>query len=174
MIKKYLIFAVQHPGVLALVFLSLPVMADRSKAQIEETVVAAASSWAPTMVWDANSLLDVDINCDGKTDYVVMGQNEERVAVALLIGPISKSSYVHYKDFVVGSGAEDVICKLPITLELDTLDYDNEDEDIKELPGFRTSTRCLTFALTDDGCGTLHFYWNHGAKSLSSWRRQSQ
>ncbi len=121
------------------------------------------------IVWDKNSILEIDINCDGKKDYAILGQSAQGISVAVVLGPISIKRKIEAFTFSVGRQSQDSLCQLPAKLETESLDYD-PTEMVGKLSGFRSSKKCASFKLSDDACDSFHFYWDHMANALSWWR----
>ena len=118
---------------------------------------------------DNKSIIAVDINCDEKKDYAILGKSKQGVTVALVVGPVSKKSRIESFEFLVGKQSQDCLCQLPAILKAESLDYD-PTEAVGKLPGFKPSKKCIAFALADDACDSFHFYWNHQANALTWWR----
>lgn len=118
--------------------------------------------------WDKKSIIEVDINCDGKKDYAILGKSKQGVTVSLVVGPVSKKSRIESFEFHVGN-SQDNLCQLPATLQVESLDYD-PTEAVGKLPGFKPSKKCMAFVLSDDACDSFHFYWDHQANALTWWR----
>jgi hypothetical protein len=119
--------------------------------------------------WDKKSIIEVDINCDGKKDYAIFGNSEQGITLAVIVGPVSKKSRIETFNFPVGKQSQGSLCQLPAKLRVESLDYD-PTEQTGELPGFHSSKTCKAFRLDDDACDSFHFYWDHQANALTWWR----
>ena len=111
--------------------------------------------------------LIVDIDCDGKPDKVSLSQSTESAKVRVIFG--NRLHKPATFSFNASRGRPDAFCTLPVRVQAESLDYD-PSEAVGKIPGFQRSKTCLAFALADDQCDSLHFYWNHKTKKLEWWR----
>lgn len=133
------------------------------------TVIACASLTAgAALAGEAVRTLQVDIDCDGKSDRVFLSQNKRSASVRIVFGD-TKRRQAKLR-FVAAQGQQDAVCAMPVHLELQSLDYEPLKEEVPELPGFQRSKTCNSFALVDGECDSIHFYWDHEARELEWWR----
>ncbi|HTX60624.1 MAG TPA: hypothetical protein VMH02_13220 [Verrucomicrobiae bacterium] len=116
----------------------------------------------------ASTTLNLDLDGDGVPDRVTLTQgNGEaivRVAFAARSHPAQRFS------FPVDPGREDAVCALPVRLRAESLDYDPAPALGAALEGFVRSKTAHGFALVDERCDAIHFYWNHRTRRLAWWR----
>ncbi|MCE9633686.1 MAG: hypothetical protein K8Q92_05830 [Methylophilales bacterium] len=120
----------------------------------------------PTVAWPKKAI-EIDIDCDGKKDYVFSAQTEKSVSVGVVLGN-SKRKPESFT-FDVNRDRQDAVCALPVRIEPEAQDFD-PTEDIGEIPGFVRSKTCHAFALVNEECDSFHFYWNHSTKLIEWWR----
>jgi hypothetical protein len=144
-------------------------VAEAKSTEATDEIFQIVSKRMKNAIWDKTSIVEVDINCDGKKDYAILGISKQGVTVALVVGPVSKESKIQSLEFRVGKHSQDSLCQLPVKLRIESLDYDPTGA-VGKLQGFRSSKKCNAFGLTDDICDSFHFYWNHQAKTLNWWR----
>lgn len=140
-----------------------------ASAETAKELLQLVSKRMSEVKWDKKSIIEVDINCDGKKDYAILGKSKQVITVALLVGPVSKKSRIESFNFLVGKHSQDSLCQLPAELRIESLDYD-PTEAVGKLPGFRSSKTCNAFGLADNACDSFHFYWDHQTNSLAWWR----
>lgn len=137
----------------------------RISALLAGTLVATGAICASPEV----SKLQVDVDCDGKPDSVFLYQDERAASVRVVFGN-TKRRPARFR-FTLSPGSQGAVCKMPVRLDIESLDYDPSEEDVGELPGFSRSKTCVTFVLSDGECDSVHFYWNHNEHKLQWWRR---
>jgi hypothetical protein len=153
----------------SVLILCLSLVAEAKAAEATNEIFQIVSKRMQNIIWDETSIVEVDINCDGKKDYAILGKSRQGVTVALVVGPVSKESKIQSLKFLVGKRSQDSLCQLPAKLRIESLDY-GPTEAVGKLPGFRSSKECNAFGLTDDTCDSFHFYWNHQTNTLDWWR----
>lgn len=98
----------------------------------------------------ATSTLHGDFDCDGRTDTVLLQQGAGKVIVdARFADP---NHHPQRFVFAVDSAREDAVCRLPVHLVVEG------------------SGKCKGFAVVDEACDSLHFYWDRRSKRLEWWR----
>lgn len=150
-------------------FFCLALFAGAESTEIGNRALQLVSKRMKDVTWDKKTIVEIDINCDGKKDYALLGKAIRGVTVAVIVGPVSTKSRIESFEFFVGKHSQDSLCELPAKLRIESLDYD-PTEAVGKLPGFRSSKKCNAFGLTDDICDSFHFYWNHEANTLAWWR----
>lgn len=152
----------------ALIF-CLALLAGAESTEIGYRTLQLVSKRMKDVTWDKEAIVEIDINCDGKRDYALLGKSKRGVTVAVIVGPVSTKSRIESFEFFVGKNSQDSLCKLPAKLLIESLDYD-PTEAVGKLPGFRRSKKCNAFALADGVCDSFHFYWDHQENTLEWWR----
>jgi len=115
-----------------------------------------------------NASISVDLDGDRKPDTVLLRQGANSVVVLVRFGDRSKKE--EQFRFTVDPGREDAVCKLPVRLRIEPLDYDLTAALGESLPGFVRSKSHNGFAIVDEACDSIHFFWNHRTKRLEWWR----
>ncbi|MFC4526353.1 hypothetical protein ISN76_18970 [Dyella halodurans] len=117
--------------------------------------------------WDKASAAQVDIDSDGKPDYVFLRQDATSATVALILG--AQEHRVITRTFRIGGQSQSDLCSGPVSITVESLDYDPMDEP-GAIGGFRRSKAGVSFALVDGECDAFHFYWDVAKKDLAWWR----
>lgn len=118
--------------------------------------------------WNSKSAITVDIDCDGKADYVLLSQTKDRATVGLVLGK-AKGQKVFVQNIAIAKPMQESLCASPAELESESLDYDPTDA-VGKLPGFKPSETCSAFILSGGECDSFHFYWDHQHHRLTWWR----
>jgi hypothetical protein len=108
-----------------------------------------------------------DFDCDGRADTATLVQTRAAATVRVAFGGSRREPQTFY--FRTQSRADNWICRLPVHLELESLDYDANSA-AGPIEGFVRSKKCKGFALVDEACDSAHFYWNHARHRLDWWR----
>lgn len=122
----------------------------------------------PSVPWSSQSAIAVDIDCDGKTDYVLLSQTKHRASVGLVLGK-TKGRKVFVQEIAIAKPKQESLCAGPAELDSESLDYDPTDA-VGDLPGFKSSKTCSAFVLSGGECDSFHFYWDHQHHNLTWWR----
>jgi hypothetical protein len=133
----------------------------RTAGVVLAALIGAASSASP-----AKLLLDLD--GDGKADTVLLYQN--RTTATVVVRFANPSEELQHLTFGVDPNRENALCRLPVHLRAESLDYDIADATGEQIPGFVRSKNGKGFALVDGACDSMHFFWNHRTKRLQWWR----
>jgi hypothetical protein len=104
-----------------------------------------------------SSRLTGDFDCDGRPDTAFLTQGGGRATVRVVFADRSHPPQVFR--FVADPAREDAVCRFPVYLKSESLNN-----------GSVRSKRCPGFALVDNTCDSIHFYWDHSTKRLSWWR----
>lgn len=118
------------------------------------------------LVWSPKPVV-IDIDCDGKRDFVFIAQSSNAASVGVVLG--RKTNRVTVLTFAVDSSDQDSLCAVPVSIEPEPLDYDPTDA-VGKLPGFVRSKSGTAFVLSDGECDPFHFYWNNKDGRLDWWR----
>jgi hypothetical protein len=103
----------------------------------------------------AAQVLHLDLVADGRLDTVTLTQGGGAVTLR-----VDFANRVHRSQtfrFTVDSGREDAVCALPVHLE-------------KERLSAAPMRGELGFAIVDERCDSLHFYWDRNQDKLTWWR----
>jgi hypothetical protein len=126
--------------------------------------LAAADS---SVVWEPQSVLVGDVDCDGVPDSVFVGRSPSRVAVGVIransLVPDILSFGVH------GGVVQDEVGSSNAQLTFESLDYDPREE-VGEIDGFQRSRVCKGLDLGDGESDSMHLFWNRKSHQLEWWR----
>lgn len=146
---------------LALALLTTSVMASESDA------LKSLQKASPDHIWDRESALKVDIDSDGKPDYVFLSQDSRSATVGLVLG--QRGLRVIVQTFPIGDTSQDSLCAAPAGIGKESLDYDPTDA-VGPIAGFRRSRVGTAFILGGGECDVFHFFWNTETNKLDWWR----
>lgn len=127
------------------------------------TALDAARQYDPAVQWSAQSVLEADLDQDGRADYALLGHRKDRVVVAVVRGPLAPGTPVWTLEFPVKGGGEDALCSADAKIAVEPL-------------GDETKTRRggggqgVGLNLHDDKCDAFHIFWNPEKKKLEWWR----
>lgn len=122
----------------------------------------------PNANWAIKTALKIDIDCDGKNDYVFLSQSPKHAQIGLVLGRKNGQS-VFTQKIPFNKSNQDSLCEAPASIESESLDYDPTGA-VGELPGFIQSKSCSSFILAGGECDVFHFFWNHKNNKLEWWR----
>jgi hypothetical protein len=149
-----------------LVALALALLAAGAQAT-EADALKLLQSASPNRVWDPSSALKIDIDSDGKPDYVFLSQDAKSATVGLVMG--QKGHRVLVQTFPIGDPSQDSLCAAPAGIAKESLDYDPTDA-VGAIPGFRRTKSGVGFILGGGECDVFHFFWNTRTNNLDWWR----
>jgi hypothetical protein len=112
--------------------------------------------------------LTLDLNGDGRPDTVLLTQSKSAVDIVIYFGNAAYKPE-HFR-FPVDSGREDAVCRVPVKLYAESLDYDAASVAGGPISGFVRSKASKGFAIVDEACDSIHFFWNHRTKHMDWWR----
>jgi hypothetical protein len=92
------------------VILCLCWIAEAKSTEAANEIFQIVSKRMKNVIWDKTSIVEVDINCDGKKDYAILGKSKQGVTVALVVGPVLKESKINSFEFFVGKHSQDSLC----------------------------------------------------------------
>lgn len=137
--------------------------AAREMPRALERLAAADSS----VVWERQSLLVGDVDCDGVPDSVFVGRSASRVAVGVIRAAVRAPEIVSFG--VNGGAVQDDVGSNQAQLAFESLDYDPRDE-VGAIDGFQRSRVCRGLSLGDGDSDAMHIFWNHKSHHLDWWR----
>lgn len=122
----------------------------------------------PNEKWDEKTAFEIDIDCDGKSDFVFLSQTQDYAQVGLVLGRKNGQSVATQK-IAIGDPKQDSLCAAPAEIGTESLDYDPAQM-VGDTPGFQPSKTCKAFVLAGGECDMFHFFWNHKENKLDWWR----
>ena len=117
----------------------------------------------PTVKWNANSLIQADLDGDGVPDYALSGLGKERVVVGLVHGPLAAGSPAWTLEFPWNGGGEDALCSRDARIAPEPLDDTASARTGRPVKGTGIN-------LHDDKCDAFHIFWNPEKKKFEWWR----
>jgi len=148
------------------VVLTVPVSAvDRgTRNEVKDRVEAQQ----PGARWNAKDVQELDIDCDGNMDYAIGGRGNGVYYVAVVMGPVDRTSGAFVVNIPTG-GEGAVICDKDPKILVQSSDYDPAELLGGVSPeGFERSETCHELAIGLE-CMKFHIYWNHSAGQLGVW-----
>lgn len=138
---------------------------DRSTRNEVKDRVEALQSGAR---WNAKQVEELDIDCDGNMDYAIGGRGNGVFHVAVVMGPLERTTGAFVVDIPTGrEGA--VVCDKDPRVLVQSSDYDPAELLGGLAPeGFQRSETCQELAIGLE-CMKFHIYWNHSAGQLGVW-----
>ena len=131
-----------------------------------DRAVASLNAAAKTKIlWDFAKAKTADVTCDGRPDRVLFGLSAGKVWMGMLPGGGGKPQTM---EFVVSGGEQAALCGKPRRVEVYPLTCNTDS--VGELDGCKQVRSCKAFAIADDECDSLNFYWNSSRKMLFWWR----
>ena len=156
-------FAMLRSGLVVLVLALLATNVLASEADALKRLQSAS----PDHVWDRGRALKIDIDSDGRPDYVFLSQNSQSATIGLVLG--KKGLGVLVRTFPIGDPSQDSLCAAPAGIAKESLDYDPYDR-VGAISGFRRSKAGTAFTLGGGECDVFHFFWNSKTNNLDWWR----
>ena len=126
------------------------------------TALDAARQHDPGVTWNAQSLLEADLDQDGRADYALLGTRKDRVVVGIVHGPLAAGTPVWTLEFPVKGGGEDALCSPEAKITVEPLD--------DEAKTHRKGGQGVGLNLHDDKCDAFHISWNPEKKKFEWWR----
>lgn len=141
-----------------------PAMAQNDAA----TILQKLKIDKPKVNWNEKSLTSADVTCNGLPDHLMLGQEKDKVWLAVVDGSKNNQlGQLRTYSFGVNSSSQESVCQLPVRIEIRPLVCDSEDGNLQ---GCKPSKACKSFALMDDACDSINFYWDSQHKKLVHWR----
>lgn len=126
------------------------------------TAVDAARQHDPAVQWNAQSLLEADLDQDGRADYALLGLRKDRVVVGIVHGPLAAGTPVWTLEFSVNGGGEDALCSPEAKIAIEPLGDEAKTR--------RGGAQGVGVNLHDDKCDAFHIFWNPDKKKFEWWR----
>lgn len=116
----------------------------------------------PGVKWNAKSLVQADLDGDGKADSALGGMKGDRYVLGIVQGPPAAGSRHWTLDFGVAEEDQESLCSLQVKLSVEELDRSAGDGDM--------AAKAKGLRLHDDRCDAFHIYWNTREKRYDWWR----
>jgi hypothetical protein len=126
------------------------------------TALDAARQHDPAVQWNAQSLLEADLDQDGRADYALTGLRKDHVVVGIVHGPLAAGTPVWTLDFPIKGGGEDALCSPEAKIAIEPLGDEAKTR--------RGGGQGMGINLHDDKCDAFHIFWNPEKKKFEWWR----
>ncbi|MFL6237043.1 MAG: hypothetical protein ACJ76N_28190 [Thermoanaerobaculia bacterium] len=126
------------------------------------TALDAARQHDPAVQWNPQSLLEADLDQDGRADYALTGTRKDRVVVGIVRGPLTAGTPVWTLEFPVKGGGEEALCSPDAKITIEPLDDEEKAR--------RSGGQGMGINLHDDKCDAFHIFWNPEKKKFEWWR----
>jgi hypothetical protein len=121
----------------------------------------------PNTQWSSQSLVEGDLDQDGRPDYAVSGIRKDRFVVGIVEGPVSAGSKTWFLDFPWKGGGQEALCSDKAKMTLEPLDPAAKAGERKAATSSKAG---LGINLHDDLCDAFHIYWDPSRKTFDWWR----
>jgi len=121
-----------------------------------------------TSLFASESLVNGDIDCDGKNDIAKTVHTKNKVKVIVELGNGKNSN-----ELIFGLGKslyQDHLCGNKGSLNSETLEKDLSMMLGKNPEGYKPSSSCIGLRLSGGECDSFHIFWNHKTNQLNWWR----
>lgn len=125
------------------------------------TALDAVRQHSPAVEWNAQSLIEADLDQDGRADSVLTGLGKDGVVVGIVHGPVGAGTPVSTLEFPLNGGGEDALCSRDVKITLEPLGDEAKT---------RTGRAGMGINLHDDKCDAFHIFWNPEKKKFEWWR----
>ena len=124
----------------------------------------------PRFNWQKDTAVVVDINADGVNDIAVLGYTDDKAAVGVVSGKITKSFSTKILDFNRGRDTQRGMCGKTAKLIVEKTS-EAPKEALEEFPdGYRVCEKCVEISVEDGLCDPMTIYWNYKTNELGWWR----
>jgi hypothetical protein len=137
--------------------------------QITDALKALQKAY-PKFNWQKDTAVVVDINTDGINDVAVLGYTDDKAAVGVVSGKLSKSFNTKILDFNRGRDTQRGMCGKTAKLIVEKTSETPKDA-LEEFPeGYRICDKCFEISVEDGLCDPMTIYWNYKTNELGWWR----
>jgi hypothetical protein len=126
------------------------------------TALDAARQHDPAVQWNPQSLLEADLDQDGRADYALTGLRKDHFVVGVVRGPVVPGTPVWTLEFPLKGGGEDALCSPDAKITIEPL---GDEEKARRAGG-----QGMGINLHDDKCDAFHIFWNPEKKKFEWWR----
>jgi hypothetical protein len=144
------------PGLLGCAGTRPPLGPETSPPAKRLTALDILRQREPDTEWDPDSLLEADLNQDGKDDYALTGIRGNLLVVGVVHGPVGDSCR-HWTLEFTWDGTQDALCSRKARIDLEKV----EEEGAPARSGIN---------LHDDQCDAFHIFWDPEQKTYDWWR----
>ena len=126
------------------------------------TALDAARQHDPAVQWNPQSVLEADLDQDGRADYALTGTRKDHFVVGIVRGPIAAGTPVWTLDFPVKGGGEDALCTPDAKIAVEPLGDESKTR--------RGGSPGMGINLHDDKCVAGHIFGPPEMKKCEWWR----
>lgn len=157
-------------GVVAFMMLLAPAAAQTHRHDVATAVGVLRDVRPYGVTWRYSQHLDM--NGDGERDEVFTSQNRTRFYVAVVLGPISRTSRVSVVSFDRVGNSQETLCGSFEALQPEKLGVREELRRAvgDELSGYPSGTAASGLRLVAGECDDFHLFWDTSANALNWWR----
>jgi len=149
----------------ACLFATQPTISTKQRSNIMTLLQRAR----PEVKWDSLTLIRSNFVNGKPSNFAVLGTSDQKVHVAIIVGPLSTPSSVFSEEFAIDPGVQKGICALPAKLEAEALkDAQPEHHGALDLVSLKEDVKGLR--LSGGDCDRVDLYWSPVLKKLMWWR----
>ncbi|HEY2295832.1 MAG TPA: hypothetical protein VGM86_34450 [Thermoanaerobaculia bacterium] len=126
------------------------------------TALDVARQHDPAVQWNPQSLLEADLDQDGRADFALLGTRKDHVVVGIVHGPLAAGTPIWTLEFSVKGGGEDALCSPDAKITVEPLGDEAKTR--------RGGGQGVGLNLHDDKCDAFHIFWNPEKKKFEWWR----
>lgn len=134
------------------------------------TALDVARLRQPNTQWSSQSLVEGDLDQDGRPDYALSGIRKDRFVVGIVEGPVTAGSKTWFLDFPWKGGGQEALCSDQAKISLEPLDPSTKAGERKAANDGKGGKGGLGINLHDDRCDAFHIYWDPARKTFDWWR----
>jgi hypothetical protein len=148
-------------------FLAISFTAQVAAASESSSAVAAVKRTHPQIKWDEASLTKVNLRGTRAQAAAILGNYKDRLLVAVIPGPIVRSTKPHLMEFSIGPSVQAAVCEAPARIAVTPLECSPVDE---LLAGCRMSKGAQSLEIYGGECDPIYIYWDHKLRRPRWWR----
>lgn len=136
-----------------------------SATQASAPVAAAAKHFYPKARWYANTIINADFTCEGRTQSAILGVTKTEYIVAVFVRGVNAQP-----EFLRFSAASRSRSAASISLEDLDFNLQEIEQQLGYLPdGLSPSKKCMGIAFGDGETDSAHIYWNRRLHRFQAW-----
>jgi hypothetical protein len=124
------------------------------------TVSAAASTFAPRVVWRESSTVSADFTCEGHAQQAILGNTATEIVVAVFAHGLDQAPELLRYSTEMRDPAK-------VRMTVEPLTY--RSKDAPDLRKFHLPPTCRGLRVDDGRIPPAHVYWNPETKQFADW-----